>query len=135
MAKKERASIGHNDLFRSDTLKEHARRESQKFPPVGEAELRRLKQIWRSSERQARQEDKPFIPAEPDPGMQPDGIRHRATRAYLPHPEDPEATRRSQNYWTRHRKCAACPGPNRRQAKYPFGGGPNIGHDHDGQPT
>lgn len=108
-------------------LKEIARKEQQKFPPVSESERRYLEEVWRKCEREARFGGRLIVqlpPAQPR-----DWINHR------PDPPDETADARSRAYWTSYQKCAACPGPHRRQGKFPFGQGPNTGHAQDGEIT
>lgn len=134
MAKKPEQPQG--ELFDKDSLKKAARREAAKWPPIGPRERRELEGVWRRVLAEARHPHRRPPPyAEPHLDVRPDGIAARAAAGYLPHRENHELTRSSAAYWASHRKCAACPGPNRRQSKHPFGQGPNTGHTPDGEPT
>lgn len=119
-----------------DNLKRISRKEAAKFPLVTPREHRALEQVWRTALAEARHPHRRPPPyADPHLAAEPGGIASRASRASRPHPESHEHTRRSQACWTNYRKCDACPGPNRRRGKLPFGQGPNVGHTPDGEPT
>lgn len=117
-------------------LKRISRKEAAKFPPITPREHRALEQVWRTALAEARHPHRRPPPyADPHPAAEPGNIADRASHASRPHPESHERTRRSQAYWTSTRKCEACPGPNRRRGKYPFGQGLNAGHTPDGEIT